>query len=201
MISAATLTFAASFISPPSPASRTSPSSIVSPASPASFSTAILSPAETRYCLPPVRTTANMVTSSVRFDCRSPRYTPQTTKRAPNRVPERAQPLGEEPGAVNARSDANSACCRWKAAGLGARPIPMSKRLLAALACACTAACASAPGDYPSLAIRDAERVSGTLQPAEPYVPTPVAPVVLANAQALVQQAGAAHESFLGQLA
>jgi len=77
----------------------------------------------------------------------------------------------------------------------------MSKRLLAALACACTAACASAPGDYPSLAIRDAERVSGTLQPAEPYVPTPVAPVVLANAQALVQQAGAAHESFLGQLA
>ncbi len=46
--------------SDPSPAKRTSPSVMVSPASPASFSTTILSPAATRYCLPPVRTTANM---------------------------------------------------------------------------------------------------------------------------------------------
>ena len=53
----------------------------------------------------------------------------------------------------------------------------MTKRLIVALACAFTAACASSPDDYPSLAIRDAERVSGTLQPAEPYVPTPAAPV------------------------
>ena len=52
----------------------------------------------------------------------------------------------------------------------------MTKRLIVALACAFTAACASSPDDYPSLAIRDAERVSGTLQPAEPYVPTPAAP-------------------------
>ena len=77
---------------------------------------------------------------------------------------------------------------------------PMSKRLLAALFCAATAACASAPGDYPSLAIRDAERVSGTLQPAEPFVPEPASPVVLASAQALVEQAAAAHESFRGKL-
>src|SRR5918993_5833935 len=34
--------------------------SMLSPASPASFSTTILSPAVTRYCLPPVRTTANI---------------------------------------------------------------------------------------------------------------------------------------------
>ena len=77
----------------------------------------------------------------------------------------------------------------------------MPQRLLIALACAATAACASGPDDYPSLAIRDAERVSGTLQPAEPYVPTPAAPVVLQNAQALVDQAEAAHESFRGKLA
>lgn len=77
----------------------------------------------------------------------------------------------------------------------------MPKRLLAALLCAGTAACASAPGDYPSLAIRDAERVSGTLQPAEPFVPEPAAPAVLANAAMLVEQAEAAHESFRGKLA
>jgi hypothetical protein len=77
----------------------------------------------------------------------------------------------------------------------------MPQRLLIALACAATAACASAPGEYPSLAIRDAERVSGTLQPAEPYVPTPAAPVVLANAAVLVEQAAAAHESYRGKLA
>lgn len=76
----------------------------------------------------------------------------------------------------------------------------MPTRPLIALACAFTAACASGPDAYPSLAIRDAERVSGTLQPAEPYVPTPVAPVVLENAQALVEQAQGANESFRSQL-
>ena len=77
----------------------------------------------------------------------------------------------------------------------------MPQRLLIALACAATAACASGPDAYPSLAIRDAERVSGTLQPAEPYVPTPAAPAVLANAATLVEQAAAAHESYRGKLA
>lgn len=76
----------------------------------------------------------------------------------------------------------------------------MPKRLLAALSCACTAACATAPGDYPSLAIRDAERVSGTLQPAEPYVPPAPTPAVIANLEGLVEQAAAAYESFRGKL-
>ena len=40
---------------------------MVSPASPASFSTTILSPAATRYCLPPVRTTANMALSKLQM--------------------------------------------------------------------------------------------------------------------------------------
>jgi len=77
----------------------------------------------------------------------------------------------------------------------------MSKRLLAALACVCTAACATAPGDYPSLAIRDAERVSGTLQPAEPYVPPAPTPAVMASVEGLVEQAAAAYESYRGMLA
>src|SRR6476661_7146950 len=60
MISAATVRPSVDFRSPPSPASRTSLRVTLSPASPASFSTTILSPAATRYCLPPVRTIANM---------------------------------------------------------------------------------------------------------------------------------------------
>src|SRR5687768_7528741 len=60
MISAETVSPSVFLRSPPSPASRTSPRVMVSPASPASFSTTILSPAATRYCLPPVRTIANM---------------------------------------------------------------------------------------------------------------------------------------------
>src|SRR5690606_14251448 len=76
----------------------------------------------------------------------------------------------------------------------------MTKRLLAALACACTAACASGPGEYPSLAIRDAERVSRTLQPAQHYVPEPTPPAVLADAAGLVTQARTAHDSYRSKL-
>lgn len=76
----------------------------------------------------------------------------------------------------------------------------MPKRHLAALACACTAACASTPGDYPSLAIRDVERVSGTLQPAEPYVPPPVSAEVMTSIESLVEQAAAAYDSYRGKL-
>ena len=76
----------------------------------------------------------------------------------------------------------------------------MPKRLLSALACTCTAACASATGDYPSLAVRDAERISGTLQPSEPYVPASPSPAVLANVESLVEQARAAHDSFRTKL-
>src|SRR3569623_1406781 len=59
-ISAATVRPSTDFSSEPSPASRTSPSVTDAPASPSILSTTILSPAATRYCLPPVRTIANM---------------------------------------------------------------------------------------------------------------------------------------------
>src|SRR5688572_28263160 len=60
MISAATVRPDVDFRSLPSPASRTSSRLMLSPALPASFSTTILSPGATRYCLPPVRTIANI---------------------------------------------------------------------------------------------------------------------------------------------
>src|SRR5436309_857594 len=63
MISAATVRPLVDLRSPPSPASSTSPKVTRSPALPSSFSTTILSPGATRYCLPPVRTTANIGSS------------------------------------------------------------------------------------------------------------------------------------------
>src|SRR5687768_5102938 len=72
MISAATVKPSVERSSDPSPAIRISPSVMVSPASPASLSTTILSPAATRYCLPPVRTIANMGLSKIP-DNRAPR--------------------------------------------------------------------------------------------------------------------------------
>jgi hypothetical protein len=59
-ISAETFSPSVDFRLLPSPASNTSPSVILSPALPSSFSTTILSPGWTRYCFPPVRTTANI---------------------------------------------------------------------------------------------------------------------------------------------
>ena len=54
-------------------------------------------------------------------------------------------------------------------------------------------------GEYPSLAIREGERVSGTLAPPEPpaFVPDPVAPATLAELDSLVESARAAHGRFL----
>lgn len=59
-------------------------------------------------------------------------------------------------------------------------------------------ACAGDPDRYPSLAVRDAERITGTFNPAERPAPEPVAPVTDASTLAsLVAQANAAHKRFL----
>lgn len=60
------------------------------------------------------------------------------------------------------------------------------------------AACAS-PSRYPSLAIRDAERASGTLQPApaEPYVPPATPAETLDRLGQLTAEAQSAHQAFL----
>lgn len=62
---------------------------------------------------------------------------------------------------------------------------------------AALSACAAPAEQYPSLAIRDAERVSGTMAPAAaPYVPPPTSTAVLGQLDRLVADAAAAHRDF-----
>jgi len=71
----------------------------------------------------------------------------------------------------------------------------------ALLPLALLAGCASPAGDYPSLAIRDVERIAGALDSAQraPYAPPPPSPAMLDRAEALVQSAGDAHQAFLAE--
>jgi hypothetical protein len=75
----------------------------------------------------------------------------------------------------------------------------MSPRSFAPLALAALAACSTAPGDYPSLAIRDAERITGTIPAPEPYVPPPTPAPVLDRLAQLTGEAASAHRGFLDQ--
>ncbi len=61
------------------------------------------------------------------------------------------------------------------------------------------AACASQGGDYPSLAVRDAERWTGTMAAgeAEPYVPVPPGAPTLERAAQLTAEARSIHAEFL----
>lgn len=63
-------------------------------------------------------------------------------------------------------------------------------------------ACATPPGEYPSLAIRDVERVTGTLEPVEtkPYVPPPTPDEVLDRLDQLAAEAASAHQAFLAEV-
>jgi hypothetical protein len=73
----------------------------------------------------------------------------------------------------------------------------MNRRFFALPLMAALAACASAPSNYPSLAIRPAERATGTLQPVatEPVL-TPPLPATLDRVSQLVADARANHEAF-----
>jgi hypothetical protein len=75
----------------------------------------------------------------------------------------------------------------------------MLARTLASAALLSLAACASAPGEYPSLAIRDAERVTGTIAAPEPYIPPPTPAPVLDRVAQLTGEAASAHAVFLGE--
>ena len=63
------------------------------------------------------------------------------------------------------------------------------------------AGCATVADEYPSLAIRDAERVSGTLEPAAavPYVPPATPAAVLGRLDQLAAEAAGAHRAFLAE--
>ena len=73
--------------------------------------------------------------------------------------------------------------------------------LIAALA-GSLGACATTPSEeYPSLAIRDAERVTGTMQPAAPapYVPPPTPAAVVDRLDQLSGEAASANQAFLAE--
>jgi hypothetical protein len=71
------------------------------------------------------------------------------------------------------------------------------QRLTFLAMCALLAGCATADdGEYPSLAIRDAERVSGTLPPPAPYVPPPTPPAVADRLTQLTSEAVSAQRTF-----
>ncbi len=76
----------------------------------------------------------------------------------------------------------------------------MVKRIAPALLAIALAACASPQGAYPSLAVRDAERATGTLQPPEPYVPAPPSAAAMNDVEKLVEQAHGAFESYRDKL-
>ncbi len=72
---------------------------------------------------------------------------------------------------------------------------------LLALACALPLAACAAPEGYPSLAVRDSERVSGSFDaPSSPaFIPTATAPATIAELGELAEMAREAHASFLAQ--
>ncbi len=76
---------------------------------------------------------------------------------------------------------------------------PLAPLLLLTLA-AGISGCAKDQDLYPSLSIRDAERVTGVFDPvaAEPYVPPAQSPQVLGRIDQLRADAQAAHKRFLG---
>lgn len=70
--------------------------------------------------------------------------------------------------------------------------------LLFPAATAMLSACAAPDGAYPSLAIREAERVTGTMQPVppEPYAPPAIPAATLDAIERLASEAGQAHAAF-----
>jgi hypothetical protein len=72
--------------------------------------------------------------------------------------------------------------------------------LLAALGSSLSA-CAATSDEYPSLAIRDVERVAGTMQPVAPtpYVPPAQPAAVLDRLDQLAAEAASAHQAFLAE--
>lgn len=71
------------------------------------------------------------------------------------------------------------------------------------LACTALGACAASSDRYPSLAIRDAERVQGSFEApsSEALLPTPASAESLANAESLLQSANDSHRKFLASVA
>jgi hypothetical protein len=65
------------------------------------------------------------------------------------------------------------------------------------LACAALSACAS-PGDYPSLAVREGERIAGSMEapPTPAFTPAPPSPGTLDEVSELVARVRTAQDAF-----
>ncbi|MBS7670582.1 hypothetical protein [Croceicoccus gelatinilyticus] len=79
-----------------------------------------------------------------------------------------------------------------------------ARLLVLACASAALSACASTSSKYPSLAVRDAERMTGSAEPAEPDVTAPVTPPappadLPGRLAAIEKMAYASHETFLAR--
>src|SRR4051812_25380044 len=74
------------------------------------------------------------------------------------------------------------------------------KRPAALLLLALLAGCKTPEGEYPSLAIRPAERATGTLYPVKPYMPPPTSPAVSDRLAQLSAQVATAHAGFERQV-
>lgn len=63
------------------------------------------------------------------------------------------------------------------------------------------AACTAPEGAYPSLALRDAERITGLAEPVTPapYVPPQTPPAVVGRLGQLTAEAASAHQAFLAE--
>ena len=63
------------------------------------------------------------------------------------------------------------------------------------------AACTTPSEEYPSLALRDAERATGSFEPVvpAPYVPPPTPEAILDRLDQLAVDAASAHRSFLAE--
>ena len=85
--------------------------------------------------------------------------------------------------------------CAGKRPNVALRPQAM-KRVAVLVPIALLAACKTADDSYPSLAIRPAERATGTLVPVEPYVPPPTPPAVGNRLAQLSAQVTSAHATF-----
>ncbi|WP_338243860.1 hypothetical protein [Aurantiacibacter hainanensis] len=72
-----------------------------------------------------------------------------------------------------------------------------ARLLLSAALVSLLAACASPEGAYPSLAVRDVERISGSMEVEPAPLLEPPAPATLANLEDLAENARAAHQRFL----
>ena len=64
------------------------------------------------------------------------------------------------------------------------------------LAAASLAGCATSSDRYPSLAVREAERMTGTFTPVEPPAPFAVAPETVRRVEDLVAAASTLHQNF-----